>query len=194
MAKRSREGAEAEEEEEPVVVEEGGSSGAGEASAASGAGSSSQSAAARDAAAARRALTELPCSEMYEKSYMHRDWVTHVVTTASDFLITASRDGQLKFWKKMQTGIEFIKHFRAHLQPFTGVAASPDGSLLATAASDKGLKVFDVLSFDMINWIRLDFSPGGVEWISGPSAAKQALHRVRPRGRCARGTSVTPMI
>ena len=62
---------------------------------------------------------------MYEKSYMHRDWVTHVVVTASDFVVTASRDGQLKFWKKMQRGIEFMKHFRAHLAPLAGVDAGP---------------------------------------------------------------------
>ena len=50
----------------------------------------------------RRALLELPSADMYEKSYMHREWITHIVTTASDFLVTASRDGHLKFWKKLQ--------------------------------------------------------------------------------------------
>lgn len=80
---------------------------------------------------------------------MHRDHVTHVVVTSSDFVITASRDGQLKFWKKMQKGIEFVKHFRAHLAPISCVAASHDGTLLATTAPDKAFKVFDVLSFDM---------------------------------------------
>ena len=105
-------------------------------------------------ACARRALLELPSADMYEKSYMHREWITHIVTTASDFLVTASRDGHLKFWKKLQTGIqfirphptpgiEFIKHFRAHMGAFSGVAASHDGTLLATAAADQGLKVFD---------------------------------------------------
>ena len=77
------------------------------------------------------ALGELPDSEMYEKSYMHRDVVTHIVVTSSDFIITGSRDGQLKFWKKQQTGIDFVKHFRAHLAPIAGLSASADGSLLA---------------------------------------------------------------
>jgi peptidylprolyl isomerase domain and WD repeat-containing protein 1 len=115
----------------------------------------------------RAALARLPSSEMYEKSYMHRDWVTHVVVTRTDFVITASRDGQLKFWKKMQAGIEFVKHFRAHMAPFAGLAASADGSLLASTSSDRGLKVFDVLAFDMIAWIKLDFTPGVCEWVGG---------------------------
>ena len=123
----------------------------------------------------RLALARLPSAEMYEKSYMHREWVTHVLVTASDFGITASRDGQLKFWKKMQTGIEFVKHFRAHLAPFSGVDASVDGTLLATTAADGGLKVFDVLSFDMINWLKLGFTPGTCVWISGKRASRSLL-------------------
>lgn len=95
---------EAEEEEDgPTVVES--SSGAPSTSHASGASAAQ--------VAARAALADLPCAEMYEKSFMHRDHVTHIVCTSSDFVITGSRDGQVKFWKKMQVGIEFVKHFRA---------------------------------------------------------------------------------
>ena len=90
--------------------------------------------------AARLALGALPCSEMYEKSFMHRDHVTHIVCTSSDFIVTGSRDGQVKFWKKMQMGIEFVKHFRAHLAPVSCMAATSDGSLLATTAADKAFK------------------------------------------------------
>lgn len=60
-------------------------------------------------------LENLPLCETYEKSYMHRDVVTHVLVTKTDFLVTASCDGHVKFWKKMETGIEFVKHFRSHL-------------------------------------------------------------------------------
>ena len=46
-------------------------------------------------------LDSLPCGAMYEKSYMHRDFATHVAATpGTDFFITASADGHLKFWKK----------------------------------------------------------------------------------------------
>lgn len=34
----------------------------------------------------------------------------------TDFVITASQDGHVKFWKKNEDeGIEFVKHFRSHL-------------------------------------------------------------------------------
>lgn len=34
----------------------------------------------------------------------------------TDFIITASQDGHVKFWKKKEDeGIEFVKHFRSHL-------------------------------------------------------------------------------
>ena len=60
-------------------------------------------------------LSALPTSTMYEKSYMHRDVVTHTAVASTEFIITASCDGQLKFWKKMPIGVEFVKEYRAHL-------------------------------------------------------------------------------
>ena len=51
-------------------------------------------------------LEALPSATMYEKSYMHRDLVTHSLFTScgTDFLVTASADGHVKFWKKMPEG------------------------------------------------------------------------------------------
>lgn len=60
-------------------------------------------------------LENLPCAESYERSYMHRDVISHCVVTATDFVVTASVDGHIKFWKKTDKGIEFVKHFRSHL-------------------------------------------------------------------------------
>lgn len=60
-------------------------------------------------------LENLPNAESYEKSYMHRDIITHVVSTKTEFIVTGSYDGHIKFWKKMEEGIEFVKHFRSHL-------------------------------------------------------------------------------
>jgi len=61
-------------------------------------------------------LSQLPSSDKYERSFMHRDSVTHIaVAPRTDFIITASSDGHVKFWKKQPTGIEFVKHFRSHL-------------------------------------------------------------------------------
>lgn len=60
-------------------------------------------------------LEQLPCADMYERSYMHRDVLSTVDITATDFMITTSVDGHLKFWKKNDMGVEFVKHYRAHL-------------------------------------------------------------------------------
>src|SRR5690242_14634062 len=35
----------------------------------------------------------LPSSDYYERSFMHRDIVTHIIVTKTDFLITGSQDG-----------------------------------------------------------------------------------------------------
>lgn len=69
------------------------------------------------------------------------------VICRTDFLITTSLDGHLKLWKKQESGIEFVKHYRAHLSPVVAVADSADGTLFASIAEDGGAKVFDVINF-----------------------------------------------
>lgn len=70
---------------------------------------------------------------MYERSYMHKDTVSHVmVSHRFEFIFTASTDGFLKFWKKAATGVEFVKTFRAHLSKISGVALSKNEQRLAT--------------------------------------------------------------
>lgn len=110
-------------------------------------------------------LDRIPCAESYEKSYMHRDTITHCLVTNTDFIITASCDGHIKFWKKVETGIEFVKHFRSHLGPISKIACNHEGTLLCSASLDKSLKIFDVVNFDMINMMRFDYVPYTVEWI-----------------------------
>jgi peptidylprolyl isomerase domain and WD repeat-containing protein 1 len=61
-------------------------------------------------------IDSLPSAALYERSFMHRDLVTHIsVAKNSEFIITGSCDGHVKFWKKMPDNIEFVKHFQAHL-------------------------------------------------------------------------------
>lgn len=38
--------------------------------------------------------------------------------------------GHLKFWKKKALGIEFAKHFRAHVGPIEGLAVSINPSIV----------------------------------------------------------------
>ncbi|KAJ3279033.1 Peptidyl-prolyl cis-trans isomerase cyp15 [Borealophlyctis nickersoniae] len=120
-------------------------------------------------------LENLPQADMYERSLMHRDVVNFVAVTRTDFLITTSVDGHVKFWKKTDKGIEFVKHFRAHLGAIVAIDVSNDGTLLATAGADKGLKIFDVVDFDMINMIKLTYLPNAVCWMYQKGQAQALL-------------------
>ncbi|XP_054013712.1 peptidylprolyl isomerase domain and WD repeat-containing protein 1 [Hylaeus anthracinus] len=120
-------------------------------------------------------LDNLPCCECYEKSYMHRDVITHILVTKSNFVITASCDGHVKFWKKQDELVEFVKHFRAHLMAIQSMAASCNGVHACTVSLDKTIKIFDVINFDMINMIKMDFIPLYCEWIYSPGDAIPAL-------------------
>ncbi|XP_006279395.2 peptidyl-prolyl cis-trans isomerase CYP71 [Capsella rubella] len=122
-------------------------------------------------------LDSLPSANMYEKSYMHRDVVTHVAVSAADFFISGSMDGHLKFWKKKGVGIEFAKHFRSHLGPIEGLAVSIDGLLCCTISNDHAVKIYDVVNYDMMAMIALPYIPGAVEWVykQGDVKAKLAV-------------------
>lgn len=104
-------------------------------------------------------LTNLPSAENYERSFMHRETITHLIVTQTDFIVTGSVDGHVKFWKKQDQGIEFVKHFRSHLGQILDMCDNFNGTLLCTVASDKAFKIFDVVNFDMINMVRLDYVP-----------------------------------
>jgi peptidylprolyl isomerase domain and WD repeat-containing protein 1 len=133
---------------------------------------------------------------------MHREQVTHLVVTRTEFVITASIDGVVKFWKKQPQGmvkkilierreiiknpthvgnmpfyftrfsfgfaigIEFVKHFRAHNSEITAMAVSSNGQTLVTVSTDKSMKLYDVLNFDMTTMLKLTFVPSAVEFIS----------------------------
>lgn len=101
--------------------------------------------------------------------------MTHVaVARATDFIITGSADGHVKLWKKMSTGIEFVKHFVAHLGKLHAMEVTPDGMRLVTSASDRMIKFFEIQSFDMSNMILTErnasdehtgFMPGVCCWL-----------------------------
>ena len=104
-------------------------------------------------------LSRLPVSELYGQSYMHREEITQVIVTATDFVVTGSKDGVVKLWKKCNRGIEFVKMFTAHVGAVTVMTVSEDGTMMATGGVDKTLKLFDVINFDMIHNIDLEFTP-----------------------------------
>ena len=112
-------------------------------------------------------LENLPNAETYERSFMHRDTVTFCLSSGpTNFVITGSVDGHVKFWKKQEVGIEFVKHFRAHLKSVKYMTVNCNGTLMITVSEDKHGKVFDVVNFDMINILALDFVPQCAAWVS----------------------------
>ena len=65
---------------------------------------------------------------------MHREQLCFTTFTPhTDFLITSSIDGVVKFWKKDFGGVEFVKEFRAHTGEIKSVNVSADGRSFATA-------------------------------------------------------------
>jgi len=114
----------------------------------------------------------LPCAENYEISYMHRDVVSHVVVArSSEFILTGSTDGHIKFWRKMQSSIEFVKHFQAHLGPLHSLVVSADDRRLLTTSADQMIKIFDILIFDMASMIDVDYVPTAAAWLSSSKIA-----------------------
>lgn len=60
-------------------------------------------------------LENLPCADLYERSYMHKENLIIVLASSkSNYIITVSIDGHVKLWRKIFRLIDFAKHFRAH--------------------------------------------------------------------------------
>ncbi|BEJ15987.1 hypothetical protein CspHIS471_0505920 [Cutaneotrichosporon sp. HIS471] len=120
-------------------------------------------------------LEHLPDADRYYKSFMHRDTLNYVAMTKTGYLITTSIDGHLKIWKKQDSGIEFVKHFRTSLSSVVGLAVSDDGKLCATISANGEGRVFDVVNFDMINILKLGFTPKAACWVHAPGAGQALL-------------------
>lgn len=110
-------------------------------------------------------VAALPKSARYSRSLMHKEQTLFVLwTPLTDFLITASVDGVVKFWKKQADGIEFVKQFKAHDGEIKSIAVSQDGRSLATAGADETIKIFDVLTFDLLSMLSLGYTPRCICW------------------------------
>lgn len=125
------------------------------------------------------------------------------VTPRSNFVITTSVDGWVKFWKKSSLApsaalapassnpqkdsasasslfsgssiVEFVKQYRAHLSPIIAWSCSADGSSYATLDAEANVKVFDVDNFDLINMIKLPYTARTLAWVHRPGSARTLL-------------------
>jgi peptidylprolyl isomerase domain and WD repeat-containing protein 1 len=121
-------------------------------------------------------IAALPKANRYSKSLMHKESLSYAtITPLTDFLITTSVDGVVKFWKKVADGIEFVKEFKAHQGEIKAVSVSQDGRSFATAGADKSVKIFDVITFDLLSMLQLDYVPRCICWVHRKGASLPLL-------------------
>ncbi|KAG6286008.1 hypothetical protein E4U09_006941 [Claviceps aff. purpurea] len=121
-------------------------------------------------------VAALPQSTRYSRSLMHKEQLLFVTwTPLTDFLITASVDGVVKFWKKVDQGIEYVKEFKAHSGEIKSVSVSLDGRSYATAGTDETIKIFDVSTFDLLSMLPLSYVPNCVCWVHRRGASFPVL-------------------
>ena len=112
-------------------------------------------------------LNYLPMTNNYSISYLQSDIIDNIFcTNKTDFIFTTSYNGVIQFWKKLPKGIEFVKKFKAHLNKITGNSINKDGNLLCTCSQkDLFLKIFDIINFDLFDYIQLNYYPSLCEFI-----------------------------
>ena len=99
----------------------------------------------------------LPTAGMYERSYMHKEPVTHILASSeTDFIITVSGgDGVVKFWKKQLGGIEFVKSFPLGSSVADAVVSANERDL-AVVTRDGYLRVWDIETFNLYGLVKID--------------------------------------
>lgn len=106
---------------------------------------------------------------------MHREQLSHTIFTPhTNFLVTASIDGIIKFWKKDFGGVEFVKEFKVHDGDIKSISVSADGRSMATAGAEQ-VAIWDVLSFDLVALVPMSAAPRCVCWVHGRNASLPLL-------------------
>ncbi|KAK4898806.1 Peptidyl-prolyl cis-trans isomerase cyp15 [Elasticomyces elasticus] len=121
-------------------------------------------------------VAALPAADRYSKSLMHKDQLSFCTFTPhTDFLITSSIDGYVKFWKKVSGGVEFVKEYKAHDGEIKGVTVSVDGRSYATVGEDNTIKIFDVVTFDLLAIMQPEVMPKAICFVHGHGSSYPIL-------------------
>jgi len=130
--------------------------------------------------------SDVPPSNHYEVSYLHRSTVTRAVCSSKHgYVLTASEDGYVKFWKRLSSSsggggataaaagsggggpassrcLEFVKSYTAHIGPVLALVVSqPEGDTAASVGRDGTIKLYDVGTFDDTGMIKTRNARGG---------------------------------
>ncbi|KAJ4476001.1 WD40-repeat-containing domain protein [Lentinula edodes] len=111
-------------------------------------------------------LDQLPHIEQYYKSFMHRDTINfYLVTKYNRFTYHNICDGQLKLWKNKILALN-LSNITVRILALLPASQQVRMSKCWNTVSDDGnAKVFDVVNFDMINIIKLGFTPHACCWV-----------------------------
>lgn len=133
-------------------------------------------------------VVNIPKTDFYECSFMHKKQVTHVVSSnRTGFTITASKDGVIKFWRLKSekeilrekenqtkelsspviTSLEFVKGFQAHRNEVSDVSISNCEQYMASVSEfEKNIKLYSISNFDMISIVKIPIYPNRCVFIS----------------------------
>ncbi|KAM3414790.1 hypothetical protein BST61_g9940 [Cercospora zeina] len=151
-----------------------------------------------------RAALRRRAQEETTKAAIRTALVFCTFTPHTDFLITASVNGDVKFWKKTSGGIEFVKEYKAHDGEIRSVTVSADGRSYATAGVDNTVKIFDVATFDLLAMLEPQKPPKAICFVHGhgtsfpllavSSEADGAIHIYDGRGESSEPMHTIPSL
>ncbi|CUV07028.1 unnamed protein product [Cryptosporidium hominis] len=133
-------------------------------------------------------IVNIPRTDFYECSFMHKKQVTHILSSnKTGFIITASKDGVIKFWRLRSekeisrekenqtkessspviTSLEFVKGFQAHKNEVSDISISNCEQYMASISeNEKDIKLYSISNFDMISIIRIPIYPNRCVFLS----------------------------
>ncbi|KAJ1607907.1 cyclin [Cryptosporidium canis] len=133
-------------------------------------------------------LVNIPSTDFYECSFMHKKQVTHIVSSSrTGFAVTASQDGVVKFWRlrsereiqrerdaqtkesasPVVTSLEFVKGYQAHVGEISDISISScEGYMSSISEREKNIKLYSISDFDMISIIGIPINPSRCVLIS----------------------------
>ena len=137
---------------------------------------------------------QVPNTAHYHVSWMHANTVTHVAHCPSlGVILTASRDGVVKFWKRLSVvsstaaasasePVEFVKAITAHAAPVVSLCVATTTTLAASVDQAGHVQFYDIALFDAAARMHLGqpqqqyrWAPRQATWVTSTVDRAQVL-------------------